>query len=100
MTPSRLSAVFLAALVCTAGRAVGQRVVHYQLPREAHGTTEFSRLQLTGAVPVRLPWSRSEERRVGKSVDLGGRRIMKKKKTACDWWLWLHINVYECRINE
>src|SRR2546427_2059430 len=25
--------------------------------------------------------SRSEERRVGKSVDLGGRRIIKKKKT-------------------
>ena len=24
---------------------------------------------------------RSEERRVGKSVDLGGRRIIKKKKT-------------------
>src|SRR5215467_14838052 len=28
-----------------------------------------------------LPWrTRSEERRVGKSVDLGGRRIIKKKK--------------------
>src|SRR6202041_4014926 len=26
--------------------------------------------------------SRSEERRVGKSVDLGGRRIIKKKQTA------------------
>src|SRR5215204_7066395 len=25
-------------------------------------------------------WPRSEERRVGKSVDLGGRRIIKKKK--------------------
>src|SRR5256886_13345134 len=25
-------------------------------------------------------WSRSEERRVGKGVDLGGRRIIKKKK--------------------
>src|SRR5687767_15348283 len=30
----------------------------------------------------RAPWGRrSEERRVGKSVDLGGRRISKKKKT-------------------
>src|SRR2546423_6367985 len=29
---------------------------------------------------VMIPWSRSEERRVGKSVDLGGRRIIKKKK--------------------
>src|SRR5215204_6775915 len=28
-----------------------------------------------------LPASRAEERRVGKSVDLGGRRIIKKKKT-------------------
>src|SRR6266446_8080187 len=27
---------------------------------------------------------RSEERRVGKSVDLGGRRIIKKKKTGSD----------------
>src|SRR2546429_9851692 len=26
---------------------------------------------------------RSEERRVGKSVDLGGRRIIKKKKNGC-----------------
>ena len=25
-------------------------------------------------------WARSEERRVGKRVDLGGRRIIKKKK--------------------
>src|SRR5256885_9535628 len=29
---------------------------------------------------VGLPPERSEERRVGKSVDLGGRRIIKKKK--------------------
>src|SRR2546430_15829000 len=29
----------------------------------------------------RRSWPRSEERRVGKSVDLGGRRIIKKKKT-------------------
>src|SRR6266446_10053154 len=37
--------------------------------------------------PSRAPWTAcaatwgSEERRVGKSVDLGGRRIIKKKKT-------------------
>ena len=30
----------------------------------------------------RYPKLRSEERRVGKSVDLGGRRIIKKKKKA------------------
>src|SRR5260364_492208 len=29
---------------------------------------------------IRAFFSRSEERRVGKSVDLGGRRIIKKKK--------------------
>src|SRR2546429_6443806 len=29
---------------------------------------------------LELPCRRSEERRVGKSVDLGGRRIIKKKK--------------------
>src|SRR5256885_12265516 len=40
---------------------------------------------LRGRARVPVPaaavhWSRSEERRVGKSVDLGGRRIIKKKK--------------------
>src|SRR5688572_31879091 len=38
----------------------------------------------TGLGSVALAWllnrERSEERRVGKSVDLGGRRIIKKKK--------------------
>src|SRR5689334_23748630 len=35
------------------------------------------------AAILEAPWQglRSEERRVGKSVDLGGRRIIKKKKT-------------------
>src|SRR2546430_16831196 len=40
-------------------------------------------LPTPNGAPLRLvtPWKRSEERRVGKSVDLGGRRIIKKKKT-------------------
>src|SRR2546422_6269003 len=33
----------------------------------------------------RPPGGRSEERRVGKSVDLGGRRIIKKKKRKKQW---------------
>src|SRR6185437_16716504 len=39
---------------------------------------------------------RSEERRVGKSVDLGGRRIIKKKKRSkmnvvrCVDWMWMY----------
>src|SRR5438046_9024389 len=33
---------------------------------------------------IRLGTGRSEERRVGKSVDVGGRRIMKKKKRSHD----------------
>src|SRR4030066_1291496 len=32
----------------------------------------------------RMPEQRSEERRVGKSVDLGGRRIIKKKKKTSE----------------
>src|SRR5256884_6798525 len=32
---------------------------------------------------LQIPEERSEERRVGKSVDLGGRRIIKKKKKRC-----------------
>src|SRR3989441_11025527 len=37
-------------------------------------------VQLLGLRRVAPPPGRSEERRVGKSVDLGGRRIIKKKK--------------------
>src|SRR6266496_5948790 len=38
-------------------------------------------VSLCPARTIRSSWpSRSEERRVGKSVDLGGRRIIKKKK--------------------
>src|SRR5438132_11197002 len=33
---------------------------------------------------------RSEERRVGKSVDLGGRRIIKKKKKKTRWEMRLY----------
>src|SRR5689334_25306880 len=36
---------------------------------------------ITAARHAGLPIKRSEERRVGKGVDLGGRRIIKKKKT-------------------
>src|SRR5437667_12086022 len=41
-----------------------------------------SKLQLTSMLKVTMSWyeMRSEERRVGKGVDLGGRRIIKKKK--------------------
>src|SRR5256885_7096188 len=39
--------------------------------------------KLAGAVNVGPSSGRSEERRVGKSVDLGGRRIIKKKKKKC-----------------
>src|SRR5439155_5242596 len=34
---------------------------------------------------ISTSWLRSEERRVGKSVDLGGRRIIKKKKRKEVW---------------
>src|SRR6266567_6240836 len=37
-----------------------------------------------GAAAALAVPARSEERRVGKSVDLGGRRIIKKKKTKKD----------------
>src|SRR5258708_39791507 len=54
---------------------------------EAVVVREVLHVQLERAVFVQV---RSEERRVGKSVDLGGRRIIKKKKkragctTTCD----------------
>ena len=37
-------------------------------------------LLCVGCGPQQVTVERSEERRVGKSVDLGGRRIIKKKK--------------------
>src|SRR5438270_12869692 len=45
-----------------------------------------------GAVSGRA--ARSEERRVGKSVDLGGRRS-NKKKTANSWWIRLSNWLWE-----
>lgn len=54
MAPSRVFAVLFAAFACTTlpARAVGQRVNDYQL--------SLPRLQLAGAVPVRLPWSQRD----------------------------------------
>src|SRR5438105_15936307 len=42
-----------------------------------------NRHELLARVHAILRLKRSEERRVGKSVDLGGRRIIKKKKWGC-----------------
>src|SRR5271169_6928201 len=47
----------------------------------ATGTARSEPKASTPPAPASPPWpQRSEERRVGKSVDLGGRRIIKKKK--------------------
>src|SRR3954466_11272669 len=43
----------------------------------------------SSAYEIIVDWSsdvRSEERRVGKGVDLGGRRIIKKKKPSSYYW--------------
>src|SRR5205809_7901269 len=48
-----------------------------RLTRERIGLPEGEGFELE------LVTGRSEERRVGKSVDLGGRRIIKKKKERC-----------------
>src|SRR2546430_15464109 len=54
-------------------------------PCSTRASTSRPRLSWPSAWPAcgaasRAPRSRSEERRVGKGVDLGGRRIIKKKK--------------------
>src|SRR2546426_12313787 len=54
-------------------------LVSHQPPEFQAGLDDRSG-QLNGRLPGR--YTRSEERRVGKSVDLGGRRIIKKKKEA------------------
>src|SRR2546425_12365674 len=45
-------------------------------------TAQARRAAFSAAVNIA---ERSEERRVGKSVDLGGRRIIKKKKKTKGW---------------
>src|SRR5437016_12258486 len=56
---------------------------HYRITEEltSEEVRALKRIQcmLETAYLGKYKWSRSEERRVGKSVDLGGRRIMKKK---------------------
>src|SRR2546430_16794518 len=47
--------------------------------RATHGARGCNRLRAR-QTSTRVPPLRSEERREGKSVDLGGRRIIKKKK--------------------
>src|SRR6476469_6319198 len=63
-------------------RYIGAGVQTCALPISRMATA----IRLSGAEPLRFHWNRprqsrrSEERREGKSVDLGGRRIIKKKK--------------------
>jgi len=59
MAPSRVISVLFAAFACTTlpAQVAGQRVADYQPSRGAPGSTALPRLQLAGAVPVRLPWS-------------------------------------------
>src|SRR5256884_8864981 len=68
---------------------VGTEAIFVRYPREGHGLAETG--HNIDAIDRSIAWyerhfpkpgeeGRSEERRVGKSVDLGGRRIIKKKK--------------------
>src|SRR2546427_10857112 len=66
-------------VVCNLGRkdllAPHADALLHMLKGEPHVSTQAQEADALGA----WDW-RSEERRVGKSVDLGGRRIIKKKK--------------------
>src|SRR2546422_11269135 len=53
-----------------------------------------------GTTLARTVSVRSEERRVGKSVDLGGRRIIKKKKKRTSDWTYGGAKWKECEIGE
>src|SRR2546425_4363866 len=52
---------------------------HYSIEQRL-GHVEFHCIDFDRVGRARLAGGRSEERRVGKRVDLGGRRIIKKKK--------------------
>src|SRR5438094_2807646 len=60
------------------GDQIGNRQLDFEVPPELQ-----DRRILHAAEPLQDRECRSEERRVGKSVDLGGRRISKKKKKKC-----------------
>src|SRR5437867_7201226 len=59
---------------CARYRFVARRAVGELLPRGADGPAPLTRRTSVCAWPLR-----SEERRVGKSVELGGRSVVKKK---------------------
>src|SRR2546430_14453755 len=55
----------------------------WKLAAEIHTHSSGQRHTVLRSGFLAGPWqARSEERRVGKSVDLGGRRIIKKKKKS------------------
>ena len=62
MAHTRGLTVLFATIACTLlpRQAAGQRVQHYQPLRAAYSLTAPDRLQLTGNIPVRMPWRPSE----------------------------------------
>src|SRR5690349_23713739 len=58
---------------------LGAELARRDVPRRVRGARRAPRQRMDGR-DVAQAARRSEERRVGKSVDLGGRRIIKKKK--------------------
>ena len=59
-------------------KSILQNMMTEILIKQISGKLSISKSQVSNT--VKLLEERSEERRVGKSVDLGGRRIIKKKK--------------------
>src|SRR5256885_17209804 len=72
-TPTRLPFALLAASFAIWD--LGEAVVRFAPAASPDALLPWIRFQWVG-----IALTRSEERRVGKSVDLGGRRIIKKKK--------------------
>src|SRR2546426_1134894 len=64
--------------------ALGPGLPNLILALSILGAASASRVIRGAALSVMQNSYRSEERRVGKSVDLGGRRIIKKKKKKRD----------------
>jgi hypothetical protein len=62
MAPLRAVTLSFAGFLCTTLPAVaaGQRLADYQPSRVVTGATGFPRLQVTGRVPIRVPWSRRD----------------------------------------
>ena len=79
-TRTYLGVLFLAAMVSACGTNIEATYPSGDTDEMEDSGSFLDFFSFGASAKAKADGSRSEERRVGKSVDLGGRRIIKKKK--------------------